>query len=42
MVEEPISLHRAVVAREMSPAIVPQVTFDRLELNRIITLYGKD
>lgn len=25
----------------MSPAIVPQVSFDRLELNRILTLYGR-
>ena len=25
----------------MSPATVPQVTFDRLELNRILTLYGR-
>jgi len=25
----------------MSPAIVPQVCFDRLELNRILTLYGR-
>ena len=41
MVEEPISLHRAVAARDMSPATVPQVTFDRLEFNRILTLYGR-
>jgi Protein of unknown function (DUF2794) len=41
MVEEPISLHRAVMARDMSPATVPQVTFDRLELNQILTLYGR-
>ncbi|HEY2009330.1 MAG TPA: DUF2794 domain-containing protein [Rhizomicrobium sp.] len=25
----------------MSPAIVPQVSFDRLELNRILALYGR-
>lgn len=25
----------------MSPATVPQVSFDRLELNRILTLYGR-
>jgi len=25
----------------MSPALVPQVTFDRLELNRILTVYGR-
>jgi hypothetical protein len=46
MVEEPISLHRAALlaekgARDMSPATVPQVTFDRLELNQILTLYGR-
>jgi len=44
MVEEPIALHRAVkaeTARDMSPALVPQVTFDRLELNRILTVYGR-
>src|SRR5436190_23903887 len=45
MVEEPISLHRAAfaekAARDMSPATVPQVTFDRLELNRILGVYGR-
>ena len=46
MVEEPISLHRAALiaekgAREMSPANVPQVVFDRPELNSILTLYGR-
>src|SRR6476660_2546622 len=44
MVEEPIALHRAVkaeTARDMSPAAVPQVTFDRHELNRILTIYGR-
>jgi len=44
MVEEPIALHRAVkaeTARDMSPALVPQVTFDRPELNRILTVYGR-
>src|SRR3982751_1576951 len=46
MVEEPIALHRAVkaeTARDMSPALhqVPQITFDRLELNRILTVYGR-
>src|SRR4051812_50068144 len=39
MVEEPISLHR--VMRDMSATLVPQVTFDRLELNRILTVYGR-
>ena len=45
MVEEPISLHRAAgtekAARDMSPAIVAQVTFDRLELNRSLGVYGR-
>jgi hypothetical protein len=44
MVEEPISLHRAVAekaARDMSPAKVAQVSFDRLELNRILNVYGR-
>jgi hypothetical protein len=41
MVEEPISLHRALVARDMSPAFLPQIIFDRHELNRILTVYGR-
>jgi len=45
MVEEPISLHRAAgaekAARDMSPATVPQITFDRIELNRILCVYGR-
>src|SRR4051812_27641949 len=46
MVEEPISLHRAALlsekgARDMSPGCVPQVTFDRPELNRILAVYGR-
>lgn len=45
MVEELISLHRAAscekTARDMSPATVPQVTFDRHELNRILGIYGR-
>jgi hypothetical protein len=44
MAEDPISLHRALAergARDMSPATVPQVTFDRPELNRILTVYGR-
>jgi len=46
MAEEPISLHRAALftekgARDMSPAKVPQVSFDRLELNRILGVYGR-
>ena len=42
MVEEPILLHRA--AREAPAATFPafpQVTFDRRELNRILTVYGR-
>ena len=42
MVEEPISLHR--VAGEMSAATrpdFPQVSFDRPELGRILTVYGR-
>ena len=42
MVEEPISLHRE--ARD-APAVAfpsfPHVTFDRPELNRILTVYGR-
>jgi hypothetical protein len=34
-------LHRVLAVRDMSPALVPQITFDRLELNRILTLYGR-
>ena len=44
MVEEPIFLQRALAekgARDMSPALVPQVTFDRPELGRILTVYGR-
>ena len=44
MVEEPIALHRAALsgeARDMSPVAVPQVTFDRRELNSILTIYGR-
>jgi len=41
MVEEPISLHAAIAAREVSPATAPQITFDRLELNRILSVYGR-
>jgi hypothetical protein len=37
--DEPISLQSVLVAREMSAA--PQVTFDRLELNRILSVYGR-
>ncbi len=41
MVEEPIALHRAVQAPDLSPAACPQTVFDRLELNRILNLYGR-
>ena len=44
MVEEPIALHRAALsgeARDMSPVAVSQVTFDRRELNSILTIYGR-
>ena len=43
MVEEPISLHRASDqgARDISPVRAPHVTFDRPELNRILTVYGR-
>ena len=45
MVEEPISLHRAAscekAARDMSTATVSQITFDRLELNCILSVYGR-
>jgi hypothetical protein len=43
MVEEPISLHRAL-ARDTtisSAAPVPQTRFDRTELSRILALYGR-
>jgi hypothetical protein len=46
MVEEPIALHRAVQAPDLSTAPpsqkgVPQIVFDRPELNRILNLYGR-
>jgi len=46
MAEEPISLHRAALfdersARDISPARVPQISFDRPELNRILGVYGR-
>ena len=43
MVEEPISLHRVAetpAATRPAPNF-PQITFDRLELNRILTVYGR-
>jgi hypothetical protein len=45
MVEEPIALHRAAVAPDLSPAVSshygPQTVFDRPELNCILNLYGR-
>ena len=41
MVEEPIALHRAAKAPDLSPAVLPQIVFDRPELNRILTVYGR-
>jgi hypothetical protein len=43
MMEEPISLHSAIAAREVIPvpAKLPQVVFDRQELGRILTVYGR-
>jgi len=46
MAEEPIAFHRARVrpeggAPESSPAIVPVTRFDRIELNRILAVYGR-
>ena len=43
MVEEPISLHRVAetsAATRHAPNF-PQVTFDRLELGRILAVYGR-
>ncbi len=46
MVEEPIAFHRAVAlkdgaARQASEKQVPLTRFDRHELNRILTIYGR-
>lgn len=41
MAEEPIALHSALAARQAVPAKAPQIVFDRLELGRILTLYGR-
>lgn len=41
MVEEPISLHRALAARDYQQNAVPQTRFDRSELSRILTVYGR-
>ena len=39
--EEPISLHAAIAARESSPAKLPQIVFDRRELSTILNIYGR-
>ena len=46
MVEEPIAFHRARLqsadgARTFQPAAVTETRFDRTELNRILTVYGR-
>ena len=43
MVDEPISFHRALTARNLpaAPAHVPLTRFDRSELARILTVYGR-
>ena len=42
MVEEPISLHRAIQARSFQgPVAVPQIRFDRTELGRILAARDK-
>ena len=41
MVEEPIAFHRALAARESQEKPVPRTSFDRTELNRILTIYGR-
>ncbi len=41
MAEEPIALHRAEVSARTPVWNVAQVRFDRAELNRILTLYGR-
>jgi hypothetical protein len=44
MVEEPIAFHRALrseAARQTQEKPVPVTSFDRTELNRILTIYGR-
>ena len=42
MVEEPIAFHRASgEARDFQTAAVRETRFDRLELNRILAVYGR-
>src|SRR5580704_17994823 len=43
MVEEPIAFHRAAkqAAGEFQGAVVPEIHFDRTELNRILAIYGR-
>lgn len=41
MTEEPISLCRAWKARQHVAVTAPLTSFDRLELNRILSVYGR-
>src|SRR5580693_562151 len=43
MVEEPIAFHRAAkqAAGDFQGAVVPEIHFDRTELNRILAVYGR-
>jgi hypothetical protein len=43
MVEEPIAFHRAArqAAGDFPAAAVPETRFDRIELNRILAVYGR-
>ena len=43
MVEEPIAFHRAaqLLARDFQTVAVPETRFDRIELNRILAVYGR-
>jgi hypothetical protein len=41
MVEDPISLHRALAARDARQTAAHQIRFDRHELGRILAVYGR-
>jgi hypothetical protein len=41
MVEEPIALHGLAQHQALTPATLPQIVFDRPELNRILAVYGR-
>ena len=41
MVEEPIAFHRAIETRTLNEKPVLLTRFDRTELNRILTIYGR-